>query len=185
MIFDLQKISTREFLTLDENAALPYWKLQSFMKPIAKFGRYDAKRLGEMAFGDVTSIKHAIQKPDYDSLIQIFNSVFGIKESQFLNAPVTDFLSALTWLRLSVSELIKKEYNALKTEPDQDMEAAGVHRLNIFNEMNTLIAIGQQYNKSPEEIETWKYNLVFALMLHNKIQSEVQKSYAEIKSKAK
>lgn len=185
MIFNLPNISTLEFLKLDEAAALPYWKLQAIMKPHPAFGTRSAKRLGELQYGEVASLKQSIQTPDFESLADMFTIVFGVKKNQFINAPVTDFLSALGWLRQSIVDLIKKEYNALKSEPDPDMEAAGVNRLSIFAEMNTLIAIGQQYGKSPEEIETWKYNLVFALMLHNKTISEVQKSYAEIKSKAK
>ena len=120
-----------------------------------------------------------------DGLLEMFTLVFGVKRSQFLNAPVVDFLIALGWLRESVSNLIQKEYHALKSNPDPDMQAAGVERLSVFAEMNTLIAIAQQYGKSPQEIETWPYNMVFSLMLHNKILGEVQKNYSEIKSKAK
>ena len=185
MIFNLNNISTLEFLRLDEAAALPYWQLQSILKPHPTFGKFKAARLGELQFGQVSTLKQHLQKPDFDGLLEMFTLVFGVKRLQFLNAPVTDFLIALGWLRKSVSELIQKEYNALKSETDPDMQAAGVERLSIFQEMNATIAIGKEFGKSPEEIETWKYNLVFTLILHNKITGEVQKNYSEIKSKPK
>ncbi|MAX51603.1 MAG: hypothetical protein CMH22_06445 [Methylophaga sp.] len=185
MIFNLNNISTLEFLRLDEAAALPYWQLQSILKPHPTFGKFKAARLGELQFGQVATLKQHLQKPDFDGLLEMFTLVFGVKRSQFLNAPVVDFLIALGWLRESVSNLIQKEYHALKSNPDPDMQAAGVERLSVFAEMNTLIAIAQQYGKSPQEIETWPYNMVFSLMLHNKILGEVQKNYSEIKSKAK
>lgn len=185
MIFDLENISTFEFLKLNEADALPYWKLQAMMNYKPTFGTRPATRLGELQFGQVATLKQFIQNPDFETLVEAFQMVFDVKRSQFINAPVTDFLIALGWLRESVSNLIQKEYNALKSDPDPDMQAAGVERLGVFAEMNTLIAIGQQYGKSPQEIEMWPYNMVFTLMLHNKILSEVQKNYSEIKSKAK
>ncbi|PHQ27860.1 hypothetical protein [Leeuwenhoekiella nanhaiensis] len=185
MIWNLDKISTGEFLLLNDQQALPYWYLQSMFNFTPRFGNFKAKRLGELEFGEIANIKSSITKTDFERIVEIFTLIFGIKRSQFINAPVTDFLNAIGWLRLSIEELIIKEYNALKSDTDPDMQAAGVERLSVFAEMNTLIGIGQQYGKSPQEIETWPYNMVFTLMLHNKILSEVQKNYSEIKSKAK
>ena len=56
-----------------------------------------------------------------------------------------------------------------------------VMRLVPFGELNTLKSLAQQFGKSPDEVENWKYNLVFSLMLHDKVSGEVQKAYNELK----
>lgn len=185
MIFNLDNISTLQFMQLPVDQANQYWELQNIMTPIDKFGRFEGKPLGQLQFGQVAMLKDMMKDADYEGLKEAYQNIFGINEHQFQSSPVTDFLSTIGWIRKSLIELIEKENKALQSDPDPDLQLAGVARLNPFGEMNTLIAIAQQFSTTPHVVETWTYNTVFTIMLHNKTMGEVQKEYIEIKRKKK
>lgn len=179
-MFNLKNITVKEFFQLNEADALSYVELQSIMKSKPVFLNRKAKELGELSFGDVAQLKRNISEPSYEGLMDSFKMVFGIKQSQYLNADVVSFFYALNWMRESVIALMNKE-KALVPEPDPDLEMAGVNRLAVFSEMSTLINLGRSFSKAPTEIETWKYNMVFAILLYDKVHGEVQKNYYELK----
>jgi len=188
-IFNLNKISLKQFFELDENLALRYLAVQSLMKD--KNGDLKSKnvfckrksvKLGELSFGKVSELKRLIQEDTHYSVIGVLQTVFRVKENEALNADIISFFYAANHISKEVLSLIKKEYNALKHEQDPDLEMAGIKKLSIFGELSTLIGIAERYGNTPMEVEDWKYNMVFSLMLHDKVTKEIQKNYNEIKS---
>ena len=194
-MFNLTHITVKEFFQVDEETSNRYLELQSNMwiylmklkeegKDISflnkPFLKYKAKKLGSLSFGNVAQLKRYIANPTYESLLEAFKMVYGVRQNQYLNADVVSFFYALNHIRESVIAINKKE-KQLHSEPDADLQNAGVERLNRFGEMGTLINLGKQYAKSPAEIEEWKYNLVYAILLYDKVHGEIKKKYDEIK----
>ncbi|TYP71495.1 hypothetical protein [Aquimarina intermedia] len=180
-MFDLNHISVKEFFTLEEDQAKEYMKLQEIIKPSNEFGKYKAKKLGVLSFGQVASIKRNVLNPNYDSLIETFQLVYDVKVDQILNSDIVDFLQAFNYILESTKNLITKENKALSSDPDFDLEMAGINRLSVFGELSTLIAIAEKFGKTPQEVEEWQYNFVLSLMIHNKIYKEIEQKYNEIK----
>lgn len=179
-MFNLTNISVQEFFQVDEATAIKYVELQSIMKSKPTFLKYKAKKLGSLSFGNVAQLKRYIANPTYESLLEAFKMVYGVRQNQYLNADVVSFFYALNHIRESIIEINKRE-KQLQSEPDADLQNAGVERLQRFGEMGTLINLGKQYSKSPSEIEEWKYNLVYAILLYDKVHGEIKKKYDESK----
>lgn len=182
-MFNLNNISVRQFFQLEEKEAAKYLKLKKIMKPREILCKRKAMPLGELSFGEVKELVRLIHEDTQYSIIGIFQTVFRLKESQILNADVVSFFYAANYITEQILSLVKREVEALKQEKDDDLEMAGVTRLSVFGELPTLISIAERYGITPMEVEEWKYNMVFAHMLYDKIVGEVQKNYNEIKSK--
>lgn len=182
-MFNLTNISVSDFFQLNEDEVIKYLELQSLMKSKNVFTKRKAKELGYLTFGDVSQLKMDMAAPTFENLADSFKVVFGVKKNDYLKSDVVSFFYALNHIKESVKELIKKE-KALESEPDPELELAGVNKLNIFGEMATLINLGEKFSKAPTEIETWKYNLVFAILLYDKKKGEVKNKYDELKSEA-
>lgn len=180
-MFDLENITVFQFFQLNEERAYKYVELQSIMNDKPEFLKSKAKSLGHLSYGQVAKLKRTISKPTFENLFEAFHIVFGVKMNQYLNADIVSYFYALNWIRKSVKNILQKEFKALQSDVDPYLEMAGVKRLAAFGEMSTLITLGRQFSKTPEEIENWKYNLVFSIMLYDKVYGEVNKSYNEIK----
>lgn len=180
-MFSIEHITVLQFFQLqDEAKAFQYVELQSVMKEKPVFLKRKAKPLGSLTYGEVAKLKRAISKPTFEKLLEAFQMVFGVNRNEYLNAGVVDYFYALNWIRKAILEIVEKEKKLGGNDPDPFLEMAGVKRLSAFGEMATLINLGKQFGKTPEEIENWKYNVVFSILLYEKVHGEVNKSYNEI-----
>lgn len=183
MVHGLDNISVKQLYQLPQEDFQNYMELQDIMRAKPIFNKYKAKKIESLEFGQVAQLKRITLKPTYEGLINAFKMVYGCRTGQYQNANVVDYFYAINHIKQSVTALINKEQRTLVGEPDMFMEMAGAERLNIFAELNTLVLLGKQFGKSPEEVERWPYSMVFALVLHGKVSGEVQKRYYELKSK--
>lgn len=182
-MFALNNISVVQLYHLPQQDFHNYMELQKLMKAKPVFNKRNAKKIESLEFGQVARLKRILLKPTYQGLIEAFKLVYGVKNNEYQHADVITYFYALNHIKIEIKKIIKKEQVALKSEPDMMMQMAGSDRLNVFAELNTLIDLGKQFGKSPEEIERWPYSMVFALVLHNKVHGEIMKRYHELKSK--
>lgn len=188
-MFNLDNISVKEFFMLrDEDLFRKYMRFSDPKdgfylkpKPLAIFARQKATPLGELTFGEVANMKHNLSNPNFESIFECFEMVFKVKLKQYLAQDVVSYIFALNWIKENIKKLVERENNSFNNESDPLLEMAGVKRLMPFGELNTLISLAQRFGKSIDEVENWKYNLVFTLLLHDKVSGEVQKAYNELK----
>lgn len=183
MIFDLQDITVGEFFGCSEEMALKYMELRKILNPVGKFGKRNAAKLSQLTYGEVSVLKRNVANPSYPSIMDSFKKVFRADTKEVLDATVTQFFPALNWIAVEMGALIKKETKALSGDTDSALKEAGVERLNAFQEGNVLIKIGKEFGKSPDEVENWEYGTVFTILLHDKVTSEIERAYAEIKKR--
>jgi hypothetical protein len=186
-MFNLENISVRELFQIeDEELFKKYLRFTDendgfYIKPRGIFAKRKASPLVELTCGEVANIKLNLANPTFDNVYDCFEMVFKVKLNTYLSQDVVSYFYALNWIKENIKKLVEREKNAFGADPDPLLEMAGVKRLAAFGELNTLISIAQKYGKSPAEVENWKYNLVFALMLQDKVAGEVQHAYNELK----
>lgn len=183
MYWNLKHITVAELYQLEEYDFLCYLELQKLMNAKPFFCKKEARKITSLTFGEVSKIKRVLQKPSFEGLQDVFKMVFGTKQIQYYNADVVDYFYALNHITESILEIVKREQKALKGKSDSDLDAAGVDRLSKFGELSTLIEVGKKFGKSPEEIEKWKYSLVFSIIFYGKVEGEVKENYSKIKMK--
>lgn len=195
-MYNLDNITVGEFWKLNDEYLVNQYlaftmeerygeKNPFYLNPKDSFAGKQATPLGKLTFGEVANIKYQVQQPTDEGIIEMFETVFKVDNKTILKQDIVSFFYALNWIKQSIKELIEREQKNLSGDQDPMLEMAGVKRLVPFGELNTLKAIGQQFGKSPDEVENWSYNMVFSLMLHDKVAAEVQHAYNELKHGSK
>lgn len=184
MKYQLKKISVKELYQLDETTFLDYLALKNMLLVNDdKFLNHEATPMTQLTFGEVGTIKSNLKTVTLDSILEIFQIIYSISDKEFFEADVVTYFYALKYIEKEIVSLIDKERKILSSIPDPIMEMAGSKRLQGFGESSTLINLGRSFGKSPEEIEQWKYGLVFMILAYDKVSGEVQKEYQQIKGK--
>jgi hypothetical protein len=180
---DLRNISTKKLFALQTERFEQYHNTLKHLKakPILK-GK-EAKPIESLTFGEVISIRHNLQNPTIDGIFEVFNLVFGLNRKELLKANVIQFYHAFNWVQEQILSITKREQKKLTSSPDEKLKSAGIEDLNIFGELNTLIALGEKFGKAPQEVEKWTYSFVFSLMYHDKISSDINKRYTKLLTK--
>lgn len=176
----LRKITTRQLFLLSNDKFDKYHRVLKHLDPIQLHGKKQLESLTDLTFGEVTGIKMNLKHSSFNNMIDIFKTIFGLEQKEIYKVDVVQFYHALNWIKEEIQAIYEREVQSLSSTPDSKMKDAGIDDLNIFGEMNTLIMLGEKYGKAPQEIENWNYNLVFSLMLHQKISSDINKRYVEL-----
>lgn len=182
MIFDLNKITVKQYYDLSEEKAQPYQELLKVLQPEPSFLNMPAQEIGSLEYGQAGLVKRAILNPEYKSLVKAFELVFQVPEFLQLKAQITDYFAALRWITKEVEKIIEREAKYLSGRPDPLLKMAGVEQLSKFGELPALKMLGTQYGKAPQEIATWKYNYVFSLLYMDVVEDEIRERYNELKN---
>ncbi len=152
-------------------------KYFKYLKPIPKLGKYKAPDLYEMEFAEIVNIKNAIASQDYVTAVKLY---YKIPMHFLLKTRVIEYTHALNHLTREMDTLLKREAKALSSDPDEKWVEAGIRELDRFGALNVLDDLGQEFGKSPTEIEQWPYGLVFGLLWRRTIRAGINERYSEI-----
>ena len=175
-----------DFLTLkDETLVKKYLRFTDpedsfYIQPSGAFRGFLGVKLGSLSYGDVSNIKQLLSNPTEDIIYHSFEKIFRVNRKQYLSAKITEFMAALNYIKEEILNTLESEKQLFDSEPDPLMEEAGAKRLIPFGELNILKSLGKQFGKSPQEVETWNYNLVISLAVHENITTEIEKNYMEL-----
>lgn len=180
---DLRNILIKDLFSLQADMFEKYHNTLKFLKPLPIFKNKELTPIEALTFGEVISIRQNLRNQNIDGIYDIFKIVFGFKSNDFFKLKVVQFYQAFNWVQEQILLIEKREQSKLSSSPDDKLKSAGIEDLNIFQELNTLIALGEKFGKSPQEVENWTYSFVFSLMYHEKISNEINKRYFKIINK--
>jgi hypothetical protein len=172
----LKKISLKRLFTLPPDQFETYHNVLKHLQPRPFI---EMNSLTDLSFGEVSGLKVLVQDTSIENLIEIFKMIFKIDENRIMHIDVVKFYETFNWIILEVKNIIQREVDNLTSEPNSKLRDAGIDQLNMFKELNTLIMLGEKFATPPQEVEKWNYSLVFGLMLHNKISTDINNRLAE------
>lgn len=157
-----------------------YLNLISVLKPLSKIGRYKATPLFDLTYGEVKEVESLLLTATSESISQAFKYVFKMPEKVFYKLRAVTFLKALNHLFEDLKSIAELEKNLIP-KPDPIFEMAGADRLSIFGHFALLKRLAEKFKTPPQGIEDWKYSVVYAVLLHDKIYGEVEQEYNQLK----
>lgn len=83
------------------------------------------------------------------------------------------------WLFDSFRQILEMEEKALSSKPNQKLIDAGIERMNIFGELNIINTLANGDLLKYEKVKQIPYEDVFNKLLMDKIESEINKEYAD------
>jgi len=180
----LKNIKVDILLQLPEDDFKRYFDILEHIRECREINGYEAKVFTELEYGQVKYVQKTIDSPE--GLFKAFEWSYGVELKELKNWKATDFFRGVSFIKQQIKEIAAMEETAFSGgKTDQKLLDAGIEKLEIFSELNTLIAVGEQFNKSPEEIEKWQYQLVFSIMYHKRISGEINSEYQRLMSKNK
>jgi len=96
-----------------------------------------------------------------------------------------DILHFIFWIKDELEAINKLEADNLNSEPDADLNAAGIHEMNVFGDLNTIDQLAGGDILKWEAIKQLRYHQVFDKQLKSIIENRIEKKYAKAKSKPK
>ncbi len=158
----------------DLNLMLKYGKANN------KIGKYVSKKFIELPYGLVRK-----DLPNYHKQELLEESIELIMKAQFDDFDINkasgnEIVSFLLWIKEQIEFIKTVEENNLQSDPEPEMLAAGIHRLNEFGIATTVEKIAKDWNYTPEQVEQTPYFKIYEKMKMDKIQSEINKNYQKI-----
>ena len=158
----------------DLNLMLKFGKLSN------RIGKYESKPFVHLPYGLIKKDLPAYQKQEL-----IGESIELIMQNQFPDFEIkkasgNDVIGFLLWIK-EQQEFIKNIEEAnLQSDPEPEMLAAGIHRLNEFGIAPTVEKIAKDWNYTPEQVEKTEYFKIYEKMKLDKVQGEINKNYQKI-----
>lgn len=155
-------------------------RIMKFGKPSNKVGQYVSKPFIELPYGVVRKDLPTLQKKD---LLQ--ESILLILECQFPKVDLTgvtanELMSFILWMKKQQEHIFHIEELYLSTDPEPEMMAAGVHRLNELGTLSTIHSLAGGDPLKHAGIEAMPYFKIYEILKLEKIQRDVQKAHAAI-----
>lgn len=141
---------------VDSLISLPYWTLKKTLPDLIKEAKYEkAMHLILKNKNKSVSFAKLVNEDNYDKAMFFFHI---LNEFQKINQ-------------------LEKEY--LSSSPDPEWQKAGIDKLNVLEDFNTIDHIAEKYNYTHEEVKWLPYGLIFDIQLRAKILRDVEKKRFE------
>lgn len=99
--------------------------------------------------------------------------------------PIKEVMSFFLWICDERESIARMESEYLSSEPDMDLQMAGISELNIFGDLNTIDALAGGDVTKYEAIKLLPYSVIFDKTYKDLIERKVQKKYAKLKEHKK
>lgn len=157
-------------------------------KPSNTIGGFTSKAFIELPFGMIKREIPELLKSDQpaETIILIMKHQFG--DFTLGSASGNEIVSFLIWIKLNMERLQLAEKNNLSSEPEPELLAAGVMKLDEFGIDPTLEKIAKDWNYTPEQVAEFPYHKIYRKMKLDKVNRDIEKKYNKImedKSKRK
>lgn len=144
---------------------------------------FAAKKLKEMRFSEVIDVRELLSNLTLDNQLKSVSMVYS-------NVPVNDlakmkavkFFALFNYVVKEVKLIVDGE-KFLHSEPDGDMQRAGIHKLNRFGILSAVDTLAGGDVLRWEIIMKQRYSRIFAKLCLNKVRSDIENDYAEIMRK--
>lgn len=163
--------------TLEPEELESYSLILPCLKPIPKLGKYKARDFYKMEFAEVVNIREAVKADDMIEAVRLY---YNVPPVFMVSKRIIEFSHAQNYMIRQLEIINTREEKELYSEPDQNWVEAGIRELDRYGALNVLDRLGMEFGKSPEEIETWSYGLVFWLLSRRATQARINERHREI-----
>lgn len=172
-----KEISEPEAETIQTN---DLQRMLKYGKASDTIGEFTSKAFIELPYGLVK-----IRIPKLLSEGETEAAVGSIMQSQFVNFDIqnatgNEIVGFFLWVQQQMEHLAYIEKTFLSSDPEPEMLAAGIMKLNEFGEMATIDQLAKGNILEYEKIEALPYFQVYQKLKLDKAHREIEKKYSKI-----
>lgn len=160
-----------------------FQRMVKFGKSSDTIGRYKSKPFIELPYGIIKKDLPLYQKRElvYESVELIL--VCQYDDLDLSNASGNEILQFLIWIKEQQEFIHDRETQHLTSEPEPEMIAAGIDKLNTHGEIITIDSLAGRDILKHKQIEQLPYHEVFKKLLIDKEIRDFEKRYAKVMEK--
>jgi hypothetical protein len=142
--------------------------------------------LNRLTYNDVIKCNRILSKANtVNDVKDLFKLAYNITDDKFFNVPIVNFYQTKKFLIEKFISLRENENKLLSSNDSDSMyfDAAGGKRLNDFSDVLPLDKLARIYGGYPMDYGVKKYVEILYLLRMNKVISEVEKRFNDLKYK--
>lgn len=174
-MFKKSTTKTKKLLSSIDDSMLK--ALIDHSKPSNRIKGFEIPEITTWRFCDVMDLTNVSL---YEALLKTLTYHTPLKEDQVLDTEASEFVALLKHLKIEF-EKIAKLMKLLEKEPDPDLQAAGIHKMNKFGLMGTYYGISQN-PLDWQALSELPFSTMFTKMLMDKESGEIKEEYSKIKA---
>lgn len=120
-----------------------------------------------------------------NNIDEIINIICDIKNISVKEIADKEKISLTLWLIDELEAIGSLEQNYLSSQPEPELIAAGIDKLNVFGELNVIDSLAGGDILKHEGIKALPYYSVFDKLRKDSVKREINKNYNKIISKKK
>lgn len=120
-----------------------------------------------------------------NNIDEIINLICDIKDISVKKITDKEKISLTLWLIDELEAIGNLEQNYLSSQPEPELIAAGIDKLNVFGELNVIDSLAGGDILKHKGIKALPYYSVFDKLRKDNVKSEINKNYNKIISKKK
>lgn len=160
--------------------------IMKYGKASDQLGKYKSKPLIELPYGVVRKDLPALQQRDmlFDSIMLLLKCQYDKVSLKGVTA--NEMMSFLLWIKKQQEHIYAIEQTYLSSDPEPEMIASGVHKLNEFGVLTTIHQLSGRDPLKHAAIEAMPYYKVYEILKLEKTEKDIHEAYRKImETKAK
>lgn len=170
--FNMQSVTFQDFQ-----------RMVKFGKSSDTIGKYKSKPFIELPYGIIKKDLPLYQKRElvYETVELILGCQYD--DLDLSDASGNEILQFLIWIKEQQEFIHDREMQHLTSEPEPEMIAAGIDKLNSHGEIITIDSLAQRDISKHKVIEKMPYHEIFKKLLIDKEIRDFEKRYAKVMDK--
>lgn len=167
---------------LNEISQSDFDKMLKFGKASNEVAGYASKRFVELPYGLVKIDLPNLQMQKEPDALAIVELIMKVQHPDFdINATTgNEVVSFMLWIKKEQEFISRLEEMNLSSEPEVELEAAGIQEMNQFLGWNSVRALAKEFGKDPFEVKDWEYSKVYLFLKMDTVSAKIDKKYRKI-----
>ncbi len=183
---EIPQIEEAESFSLNGLTQDKFDLIMKYGKASDQLGKYKSKPLIELPYGIVRKDLPALQQRDmlFDSIMLLLKCQYDKVSLKGVTA--NDMMSFLLWVKKQQEHIYAIEQTYLSSDPEPEMIASGVHKLNEFGVLTTIHQLSGRDPLKHAAIEAMPYYKIYEILKLEKTEKDIHEAYKKImETKAK
>lgn len=167
-------------LSFDGLSADDLERVMKYGRSSDTLGGYRSQKFVELPYGIIRKDLPTLQKKalHLDYVVLILGCQHGDLDLSGVTA--NEIMAFMLWIKEQQDHIYKLEKAYLSSEPEAEMIAAGVHRLDEMGALSTIHSLAQGDILRHPAIEALPYYKVYEVLKLEKINRDIQKAHTKI-----
>ena len=180
MINELENITVLQFFSLPMDELLQQYNLLKMLRQSDTLKDKKADSILMQPYSMIVKLKKYYSNLTPEAMVAMVKMVFGIKNEVQMQFKIVEYFPAVNFIVNGLDKIIELEVKRLTSQPKEELIMAGVEKMQVYGDLNTIDQLAGGDMLKWNEIEKMPWQYVFTKLCMEKDRADIQESYSEI-----